>query len=207
MNKWFLLPGMGATAAMYNALRHKIDFEINFIDWPAYSGEKTYAEVARRVVDKNNIENGDIIGGSSLGGMVALEIGQVIQPKACVLLGSAVNISEVQSLLAMFSPLVTITPIALVQVLAGKQKNLVSAMFANANAEFIRAMCSYLHLWPGYIGQMSTIYRMHGRKDEVIPCPSAGATVIEDAGHLLAMTHANETAAFLQKVKAHLSAS
>src|SRR3990170_903767 len=158
MNKWFLLPGMGATAAMYNALRHKIDFE-----------------------------NGDIIGGSSLGGLVALEIGQVIQPKACVLLGSAVNISEVQSLLAMFSPLVTITPIALVQVLAGKQKNLVSAMFANANAEFIRAMCSYLHLWPGYIGQMSTIYRMHGRKDEVIPCPSAGATVIEDAGHLLAM--------------------
>ena len=207
MNKWFLLPGMGATAAMYNALRHKIDFEINFIDWPAYSGEKTYAEVARRVVDKNNIENGDIIGGSSLGGMVALAIGQVIQPKACVLLGSAVNISEVQSLLAMFSPLVTITPIALVQVLAGKQKSLVSTMLSDANAEFIRAMCSYLHLWPSYSGQMSNIYRLHGKKDHVIPCPPAGVTVIEDAGHLLAITHANEAAAFLQKVKAHLSAS
>ncbi|HWR57960.1 MAG TPA: alpha/beta hydrolase, partial [Thermodesulfovibrionales bacterium] len=195
-----------ATAAMYNALRHKIDFEINFIDWPAHNGEKTYADVARRVVDENNIENGDIIGGSSLGGMVALEIGQMIQPKASVLLGSAVNVSEVQSLLAMFSPLVTITPIALVQVLAGKQKSLVSTMFADANADFIRAMCSYLHLWPGYSGQMSTIYRLHGRKDQVIPCPSSGATVIEDAGHLLAMTRADETAAFLQKIKARLSA-
>lgn len=207
MNKWFLLPGMGATAAMYNALRHKIDFDINFIDWPLYSGEKTYSEVAQRVVDENNVKNGDIIGGSSLGGMVALEIGQVIQPKAIVLLGSAVNISEMQSLLTMFSPLVTITPIALVQVLAGKQKNLVSTMFADANAEFIRAMSSYLHLWPGFSGQMSNIYRLHGKKDQVIPCPSSGATVIEDAGHLLAMTHANETAAFLQEVKAHLSAS
>lgn len=86
---------MGATAAMFNALRHRIDFEINFIDWPVYSGEKTYAEVARRVVDENSIENDDIIGGSSLGGMVALEIGRVIHPKAIVLLGSAVNVSEV----------------------------------------------------------------------------------------------------------------
>lgn len=98
----------------------------------------------------------------------------------------------------MFSPLVTITPIALVQVLAGKQKNLVSTMFADADAEFIRAMCSYLHLWPGYSGRMNNTYRLHGKKDQVIPCPSAGVTVIEDAGHLLAMTHADETAVFLQ---------
>jgi|SRR3990172_4178051 len=149
----------------------------------------------------------EYIGGSSLGGMVALEIGQVIQPKAIVLLGSALNASEVQSLLAMFLPLVTITPIALVQVLAGKHTSLVSTMFADADVEFIRAMSSYLHLWPGYSGQMSNTYRLHGEKDHVIPCPSVGATVIEDAGHLLAMTHANETAAFLKKVKAHLSAS
>jgi hypothetical protein len=27
---------MGATTAMYNGLRHKLDFDINFIDWPAY---------------------------------------------------------------------------------------------------------------------------------------------------------------------------
>ncbi len=206
-DKWIILPGMGATAAMYNALRHKLDFEINFIDWPPYGGEKTYAEMARRVVDENQIENGDIIGGSSLGGMVALEISRIIKPRAIVLLGSAVNAGEVQSLLAIISPLATISPIALVQVLAGKNKNLVSTMFSDADTEFIRAMCAYLRLWPGYDGQMRNVYRLHGKMDHIIPCPSTGATVIEDAGHLIAMTHAQATASFLHEVKRHLNSS
>lgn len=80
---------------MYNALRHKLDIEINFINWPAYKGERTYAEIARRVADDNKIENGDLIGGSSLGGMVALAINQIIKPRAIVLLGSAVSASEI----------------------------------------------------------------------------------------------------------------
>ena len=63
---------MGASSAMYNALRHKLDFEVSFINWPPYGGEKTYVEVAQRVVKENNVENGDVIGGSSLGGIVAL---------------------------------------------------------------------------------------------------------------------------------------
>ena len=201
MDNWFILPGMGATAAMYNALRHKLDFKINFIDWPAYKGEKTYAEAARRIVDENNIENGDIVGGSSLGGMVALEVGQIVRPKAIVLLGSAISSSEVQGLLTMISPLAVITPLAVVQMLAGKQKALVSTMFADADTEFIRAMCSYLQHWPGYRGQRYRIYRFHGKKDHVIPCPIGGATVVEDAGHLVAMTHVKETADFLSGVK------
>jgi esterase/lipase len=204
MNKWHILPGMGASSTMYNALRHKLDFEVNFINWPQYSGEKTYADVAQRVVKESNIENGDVIGGSSLGGMVALEIGQVIQPKATILMGSAVSSSEVRSLLTMISPLAVVTPISVVQILAGKQKSLVSAMFADADAEFIRAMCSYLRLWPGYEGVRGHIFRIHGKKDHIIPCPTTGCDIIDDAGHLLAITHARETAAFLKRVNIQL---
>ena len=190
---------------MYNTLSHKLDFEINFINWPAFNGEKTYAEVARKVIKDYGIENGDVIGGSSLGGMVALEIGQIVQPKATILIGSAVSRSEVQGLLTMISPLAVVTPIAVVQILAGKQKSLVSTMFAEADTGFIRAMCSYLHRWPGYRGPMDSVHRLHGRRDHVIPCPTSGATVINDAGHLVAMTHAGETAAFLSGVRSRLS--
>lgn len=204
MNKWFLLPGMGATSAMYNALRHNLDVEIGFPDWPTYDGEKTYADVARRVVDENKIGNGDMIGGSSLGGMIALEISRIIEPKAVILLGSAVHSDEVQGLLALLSPLAAITPIAVVQLLAGKQKNLVSRMFSEADTEFIRAMCAYLRHWQGYAGPTSAIFRLHGGKDQIIPCPSSGTTVVGDAGHLVAMTHAKETAAFLHRIGEYL---
>ncbi len=76
MSKWIILPGMGASASMYNALRHTVGFEISFINWPDYRGEKTYAEVARRVISDNSINENDVVGGSSLGGMVALVSGE-----------------------------------------------------------------------------------------------------------------------------------
>ena len=74
--RWFLLPGMGATDAMYNGLKHKLGFKVNFLNWPEYRGEKMYADVARRVLKENDIGADDVVGGSSLGGMVALEIAQ-----------------------------------------------------------------------------------------------------------------------------------
>ena len=75
--RWVMLPGMGATAAMYNGLKHKIGFPIDFLNWPPYRGEKTYADVARRIIAEHAITGNDVVGGSSLGGMVALEIAQL----------------------------------------------------------------------------------------------------------------------------------
>jgi pimeloyl-ACP methyl ester carboxylesterase len=205
MNKWFILPGMGASASMYNALRRTVDFEINFINWPDYRGEKTYTEVAHRIITEHGISDGDIVGGSSLGGMVALEVAKIVNPKAIILLGSAVTSKEVQNILAIIAPLASVTPISVIQVLVGKNKNLVSSMFADTNPEFIRAMCTYLSSWAGYQGSLEKIFRLHGKKDLVIPCPTSGCDIVEDAGHLIAMTHIVETAAFLKKAREKLT--
>jgi len=205
MSKWIILPGMGASASMYNALRHAVGFEINFIDWPEYRGEKSYAEVAQRVISENLINENDVVGGSSLGGMVALEIAQIIHPKAVILLGSAIKPQEVQHLLSVIAPLASVTPISVVQALVGKRKNLVSSMFANANPDFIRTMCTYLSSWDGYHGPVDSLFRLHGNKDHVIPCPISGCDIVEGAGHLIAMTHVTETAAFLEKTRSTLA--
>ena len=195
---------MGASASMYNALRHTVGFEIAFIDWPEYRGEKSYEEVAQRVISENVINENDVVGGSSLGGMVALEIAQIVHSKAVILLGSAINSQEVQNLLSIIAPLASVTPISVVQVLVGKHKNLVSSMFADANPDFIRAMCTYSSSWNGYQGPVDSLFRLHGKKDHVIPCPVGGCNVVEGAGHLIAMTHVTETAAYLEKTRSAL---
>jgi pimeloyl-ACP methyl ester carboxylesterase len=191
---------MGATGAMYDSLRREMSFQVSFIDWPAYGGETTYKEIAQKIIDENNIHAGDVIGGSSLGGMVALEIARSIQPAAVILIGSAMNKREVNSLLMMLSPLAAVTPIAFVQLLAGKQSNLVSAMFAESNPDFIRAMCSHLPSWSGYHGERTRIFRIHGARDHIIPAPSTRCDVVRDAGHLLAITHPREVADFLKRI-------
>lgn len=202
MNNWFLLPGMGATSAMYNALRHYLDFQINFLNWPTYEGEITYAEIAQRIIGENRIENGDIIEGSSLGGIVSLEIAKIIQPKAVILIGSATDSREIQSLVAALSKFAELTPLSFIQFVAGKHPSLISKMFAEADTAFIRAMCSHLRDWPGGELYAKNAYRLHGENDHVIPCPSGSSlTVLRGAGHLLAITHAKETASFIKNVK------
>ena len=203
--RWILLPGMGATAAMYNGLKHKLSFRVNFLNWPVYGSEKTYGEVARRVIRENEIGAGDVVGGSSLGGMVALEIARLVNPKAVVLLGSAANRKEVEPMLSLLSPLAAAAPVTIIQALVGKHRSLVSTMFADSDPEFIRAMCAYLPSWDGYHGPPGRILRLHGRKDHVIPCPASGSEIVEEAGHLLAITHAAETAVFLERANAQLA--
>ena len=206
MTNWHLLPGLGATAAMYNSLKRKIAFPVNFIDWPSYQGEKSYSDVARRVIEDYGIVDGDVIGGSSLGGMVSLEMAKVMTPRAVVLLGSAMHSAEVQRLLRLISPLAEITPIKFLQIAAGKFSPFLSMAFSHTDIDFIRSMGLFLPHWSGYSGPTDAVYRLHGRKDHIIPCPAAGSEVIEDAGHFLAITHAKETAEFLQKTRERIEA-
>jgi len=137
--------------------------------------------------------------------MVALEIAGLIQLKAVILIGSAMNKGEVNGLLTLLSPFAVVTPITLVQLLAGKHRNLVTAMLADSNPDFIRTMCTYLRSWPGYSGAGDQVFRIHGKKDHIIPCPATGCDVIDDAGHLVAITHAREVAGFLKSINLKLT--
>ncbi|MBA4390877.1 MAG: hypothetical protein C0399_08050 [Syntrophus sp. (in: bacteria)] len=186
---------------MYDLLRKEVPFEINYIDWPRYRGEKTFAEVAKRVVEENNIQDGDIVGGSSLGGMIGIEIARLKSVRAVVLLGSAVSSTELQGSLSLFSPLIKIVPISLIQALAGKSDNIIAKMFAKADAEFIRATSLYMPRWQGFKDLQVPLFRIHGEKDQVIRCPKTGSEIVKNAGHFLAMIHAKECGAFLNKIK------
>ena len=205
MTEWYILPGMGATSEMYSSLRRGLSFNAHFIDWPKYQNEISFKKVAERIIEENHISDNDVIGGSSLGGMIALEIAMILNARAVILIGSALRIVEINGLLTTISPLVTITPLSFVQAIAGKNEEVVSHMFSASNPDFIRSMCKYVRQWSGYIGPIEKVFRIHGKKDHIITCPQSDCDVIENAGHLLAITHANECSRFLEKTKAHLT--
>ena len=192
---------------MYDLLRRELQFGINFINWPKYGGEKSYSEIAKRVIEENGIKDDDIVGGSSLGGMIALEIARQKKLRAVVLIGSAISKAEVQGILSLLAPVAAITPISFIQLLIGKHDNIITKMFAESDSDFIRAMCQYLPNWSGSAAESAPIFRIHGQKDHVIPCPKNGCEIIANAGHLLAISHANECGEYLNKINRQLSGS
>ena len=205
MPEWFILPGMGATSKMYSALNREIDFRINFIDWPVYQSETTFEDVAKRLIDEHQICQNDTIGGSSLGGMIALEIAMLLDSRAVVLMGSALNRYEINRLLGFLAPAAPIIPLSLTRIICKNSKNMIIRMFVDSDPDFIRTMCRYIPLWNGYRGSFEKVHRIHGKTDIVIPCPQDGCEIIENAGHLLPVTHPKACGSFLNRVNDALS--
>lgn len=183
----YLLPGMGARQAMYQGA-WRASSGIVFLDWPPYRGESSLSAMADRVIQEYGITTADGIGGSSLGGMVALEIYKKLNNRRVVLLGAALTVHEIRPAVRRLAPLVAAMPIRLMQWLTQCCDSTVIEMFRAADAAFLKAMCGAASRWDRYDGDRGDIIRIHGARDRVIPCPP-DAAIIADAGHLVAMTH------------------
>jgi len=186
---FYLLPGMGADSKMYQGAWLDINPAV-CIDWPPYEGEATLSELAGKVAAHYPIQDNDILIGSSMGGMVALEIARRIRLDRVVLVGSAIDGSEMNGLLTLLTPFVAAAPLEFFQKLAARQDGLFQQMCAASDPYFMSAMCKAISTWDGYPGDLTRVTRIHGEKDKVIKCPR-DCQVIKGAGHLLPITHAS----------------
>ena len=193
--KIHVYPGMGATADMYTGPWKEFNFI--FHNWPKYTGELTIQSLAKKVIKEHNIQEGDILIGSSLGGIIASEIANQIKIKHLILLGSAKEQSEVNSFLKLLHPIVDYTPIAFIKALTGKIPIDLSVMFSKSDPDFIKAMCKAIFKWEG-LKVETEVTRIHGVKDLVILKPKNNDYDI-NGGHLIAMTHPKECLEAIQK--------
>ena len=166
----------------------------HYLDWPNDYVPSSIQDLAQHIA-KTLDYIPDAIIGSSLGGMVALEMADFLQVRHVVLLGSAVTSNEINPILRAFGPLAQLTPFTLAKVLAGISSSLLSRMYAQQNPNFIKAMIPAALHW-SYAGA-AKIYRIHGIKDHVISCSNPNVRI--RGGHLIAMTHAAECVSAIAK--------
>jgi pimeloyl-ACP methyl ester carboxylesterase len=194
------LPGMGADHRMFPGPWNDLPGFVAH-NWPRHIQERTLPEVARRVCEELDIRDGDILVGASLGGMVACEVAKVRKIKALYLVGSATSKDEVSRLLAVLHPLIDLAPVEWIRVCAGKIPRDLPQMFEGVEATFLRSMCSAIFQWKGCGSLPVRCFRIHGRRDFVIPAPAL-VDLLLDGGHLISMTHAKECAEFLRAMNA-----
>lgn len=194
----FVLPGMGATSEMYLEPWSKLQDAV-FVDWPPYEGESTLRDVASRLIEVERISRGDFVVGSSLGGMLALEIAALLNLRQVVLIGSARKASEVNVFLRLAAPLAPLTPLGLSQVLGGISSGNIGRMFQQADPDFVVAMSLAVAQWEGVGFPRECITRIHGSRDLTIPCPDDVDVVIKGGGHLVAYSHPSECVSAIEQ--------
>lgn len=190
------LPGMGADRRMFPPTWSGLP-DLVAHDWLRHSGETSLAEVARSSSEAWGIRDGDTLVGCSLGGMVACEIARIREIRALYLVGSATRKEEVSGLLAALHPLVRIAPIDWIVASAGKIPAELTQMFSRSDPAFLRAMAAAVFQWEGMGAVPTRIFRIHGKRDRVIPPPKE-ADLFLDGGHLISMTHATECVEFVR---------
>ena len=193
--KVHVYPGMGATSEMYKGPWENCDF--TFHSWEPILDCKSIEAYAINLISKHEIKEGDVLIGTSLGGIIACEIANQINISKLCLIGSAIQPQEIKMFLKVIHPIVDYSPLSFIQSLVGKVPNELSRMMSESEGAFIRTMCRAIFQWGGLRSDVP-LYRIHGKSDFVISCPQENVTQI-DGGHLIAMTHANECVTFINR--------
>lgn len=191
------LPGTGADHRMFPAPWGELPgFRAH--DWVTSPRIRSVRQLAEAMVDNSAIVDGDVLVGVSLGGMVAGEITKLRKIPRLFLVSSAVKKEEMNPWLAKLFPLAEKVPAEWLKLSAGKLPGEAAAMLADADPEFVQHMCMAIFRWEGLGTTQTQVFRIHGRRDQVIPAPK-NCDLLLPGGHLIAMTHARECAAFVER--------
>ncbi len=199
----FVLPGIGGDERLFDGQRAVRD--IRSINWilPAHPREPLTDYAARLAREVHLLEPFDL-GGSSFGGMIALELARHLAPRHVFLFGSCRSPEAVAPLLRALRSLAAIAPDRLLhppkmlQPLVARwfgastpsDVDLFARMLAATPPAFLRWASNAVFSWPGVLELPIRIHHVHGDRDRLIPLRRVQPDrVIAGAGHLLNLTH------------------
>jgi pimeloyl-ACP methyl ester carboxylesterase len=210
----FVLSGIGGDERLFDPQRAVRD--VRPIRWilPADPREPLI-EYAARLARQLSIHEPFDIGGSSFGGMIALELARHLSPRQVFLFGSCRSPRAIAPLLralrslAVISPDRLLHPPRMLQPLIARwfgatspaHVDLFAQMLAATPPAFTRWAARAVFSWPGVAELSMPIHHVHGDRDHLIPVHRVKPDrVIAGAGHLLNLTHADAVNDFIARV-------
>jgi pimeloyl-ACP methyl ester carboxylesterase len=218
-HRWLLLPGLGADARLLDPQREVIS-DLFTPEWIEPRQSESLADYAARFLRTFPLPLPEIFGGVSLGGMIALEMARVCQPKAVVL------ISSCQTGRAIFGPgrvcrfLVPLVPrftIRLAQwsasvaetrlgasMLQGttlEQRRLCVDMFRRSSPKFVLWGLRAILDWNPEPLENVPIWHIHGGRDRPIPVRNVKpGEILPEGSHLMNLSLPRQVNDFLLRV-------
>jgi pimeloyl-ACP methyl ester carboxylesterase len=209
-----MVPGMATDHRLLEPQRRGLG-EFFVPAWlPARRGEGL-PQYARRLAETLPPARRLVLGGVSLGGMLAYEMARQLRPAAVVLVASCRSGRAVRPMFCRLRPVLCRLPVwffrggqrcgpVVAPLLFGRRpeiQQLLMSMFRNADAELLRwAVGAVLHWQPEPLDGIP-VYQIHGENDRLIPAAKAQAReIIPRGGHLINITHADEVNHFIRKV-------
>jgi pimeloyl-ACP methyl ester carboxylesterase len=204
---------MGVDARIFGPQRAAgLEFESPPMPMPEVGDD--LARYARRIRDQLGLDGPCVVGGMSMGGMVACELARITQARCVLLIASCSHRRAIPSYCRLLERVSRIIPdflirrraavsarmMSRIEGLSDEQYRLIHTMATAIEVTKLRRFARMILTWEAPRSYPCPIYQIHGERDLVIPLGRLRPeVVVSGGGHLINMTHAGEVNAFVRR--------
>ena len=209
MQHIYIFSGLGADERVFKYLDFR-GYDTTFIQWIAPLENETLEIYAGRISEKINTPNPILIG-LSFGGMIAVEIGKIIQTKKIILIASAKGRKEIPwyfklsntSKIAVPTKLMTQSNFVtnwLFGVHSEQDNKLLAAILHDTDPAFMKWAIGQIATWKNKVIP-DNITHIHGTADRILPIRFVQPDIIvQGGGHLMTVNKASEINGILKSI-------
>ena len=220
--KLILIPGLGTDERLFFCQRQAFP-DLWVPPWILVRDDESLADYAARMAEIIRERQTDpiVLGGVSLGGMLAYEITRHVKPRAVVLIASCRTRRGIRGFFRAAGHIWPIVPAGAFKVakfisipalrmfgeLMPEHRRLCAQMFSEMDSRFMHWAISAILNWDPAPLVQTPVYQIHGAHDRIIPLKCvAPDEILPHGGHLINLTHADAVNAFIKNVIAKVQA-
>jgi esterase/lipase len=210
----YCFPGQGSDKRIFDSLQIDAKYNIKVIEYGTPKKNSTMNSFAKELVGQIDTSEEFVLFGVSLGGMICVELNQMLNPKKTIIISSAKNSNElpIRYKFQKLIPIYKLFPGSI--LLAGakflqpivepdrcKNKVTFKSMLNSKNSIYMKRTVSLIINWDRKINP-KPIFHIHGTWDHTLPIKKIKQpTFIVDKGsHMMTLTRAKEVSAILNSV-------
>lgn len=213
MQKIFLISGLGADRRLFN----KLDlpgYELVHMDWLEPDEQDTLTTYAQKLINHYGVTPGSVVMGVSMGGMLTVEISNLVKLNKAIIISSVKDASEFPAYFKIFRrmPVYKIIPHGfytsmgflikpLFGELKGKSGFLFVDMIRNSSPKFMRWAMHAILQWQPKLTNVK-LYHIIGNKDIIFPYQkiTTATHIIEGGSHDMVYTRGRKISKLLLSI-------
>jgi len=210
--KAYFISGLGADRRAFYKIQLPPGYQPIYLDWITPFPNESFSEYAQRFSELIQKDEEFILIGLSFGGMLAIEIVNIISPKKLIIISSLSNYKELPwyfklagklRLHKIIVPGIYKQATILNRFMGAGNKEMKAIVYSyvnNIDPKFIRWSLNIIVSWP-HTERLLNLIHIHGSHDHLLPNRYVKADyVVQNGGHLMVMNKAEEVNKILEQI-------
>lgn len=210
----YCFPGQGSDKRIFDSIRFDTSYNVKFIEYGTPESGMKMESFAASLASQIDTTHGFILLGVSLGGMICIELNELLHPEKTIIISSAKNRKELpfryklQRIFPIYKILggrslllgaKLLQPI--VEPDRNKNKSTFKSMLAAKKPLYMKRTIGLIVNWDRKTNSKE-VYHIHGKKDHTIPFRNITSPYksIDKGSHMITLTRANEISKILNQI-------